>query len=319
MVSRVLLAAFIAVLVLAGALYAEAVMPDVEYLYRLGSEGFAHVTVLIDGVEGEYVIYVKVEESIIEESVVAVDEFNDVLLTKLVDGDILIVHNVNGSKRVIINYVAMAGRIKGAYVDVLITPSGPSKVLLPRSSALLYFNGSADVSFTDTTIVITYNSGGAYLISYIPSSFMVNLTSPTTHTPVAEQQPPSVTQLLTTYLYVLTFLPISAVLAYYLIRRRRARPAGVSVESPEYDVETLTTEVDERDVEVLSAAMTKELTISGLARELRLSKSVAWRRIRKLSNLKLITTVDVNGKTYIKVTPLGVKVLEEVSKKGRKT
>ncbi|MEM1601474.1 MAG: winged helix-turn-helix domain-containing protein, partial [Sulfolobales archaeon] len=81
------------------------------------------------------------------------------------------------------------------------------------------------------------------------------------------------------------------------------------------DVRTLKSEIDERDIEILRVVSTKELTISGLARELGLSKSVAWRRIRKLSHLKLITTTDVGGKTYIKVTPLGREVLEGISKK----
>lgn len=303
----------ISILLLVGVIYAEATAPKVSYSYKLSSEGYIYAAIFIDNLEDQYIIYVKVEESIVEESLVAINEFNDLLPAELVDSNLILIYNVYNSRKVIVSYVARAANISGTHIDVVITPGGPSKILLPRSSALLYFNGSAGISFTDTTITLTYDDGGTYLISYIPLTFVSNLTTPTTNK-TAEQT--YWLQLLTPYLLGASLISLG--LAYYILRHYRTAHPKVreeGVELPEYDVETLRSEVDERDIEVLKAIVAKELTISGLARELRLSKSVVWRRIRKLSHLKLITTTDVNGKTYIKVTSLGMKVLEEASRK----
>lgn len=304
---KTVLAILIITLLMQSALYAEVTTSRTEYLYRLSSEGYVYVSVFVGGVEEEGIIYVKVEDSIIEESIVAVNEFNELLPTELVDDDIVLIYNVGNSGKVIVSYVARAASIREAYMDVIISPGGPSKVLLPKSSALLYLNGSADVSFTDTTITLTYSRGGTYLISYIPLTFIGNTTSPVVNTTVVAPHP--------------SWYPIPLLLGasligvvYYLLRRRRPSTEG-GVELLRYDVETLKSEIDERDIEILRAVSVKELTISGLARELGLSKSVAWRRIRKLCRLKLIAATDVNGKTYVEVTPLGRKVLEGISKK----
>lgn len=306
---KTVLAILTVILLLQSTLYAEVAISKTEYLYRLGSEGYVYVSVFVDGVEEEGVIYVKVEDSIIEESIVAVNEFNELLPTELVDSDVVIIYNVGNSGKVIVSYVARAASIREAYIDVVISPGGPSKVLLPKSSALLYINGSADVSFTDTTITLTYSKGGTYLISYIPLTFIGNMTSPVVNTTVVASYP--------SWYAIPLLLGASLVgVIYYLLRRRRL--GAEEVELLRYDVETLKSEIDERDIEILRVVSLKELTISGLARELGLSKSVAWRRIRKLSHLKLIATTDVNGKTYIKVTPLGREVLERISKKQDK-
>ncbi|MEM1709651.1 MAG: winged helix-turn-helix domain-containing protein [Sulfolobales archaeon] len=304
---KIMLTILTITLLLQPALHAEVNTSRTEYLYRLGSEGYAYVSVFIDGVREEGIIYVKVEDSIIEESIVAVNEFNELLPAELVDGDIVIIYNIGNSEKVIVNYVARAATIREAYIDVVISPGGPSKVLLPKSSALLYLNGSADVSFTDTAITLTYSRGGTYLISYIPLTFIGNTTSPIVNATAVASPPPW-------YPIPLLLGASLAGVIYYLLRRRKPS-AGEEVELLEYDVRTLKSEIDERDIEILRVVSTKELTISGLARELGLSKSVAWRRIRKLSHLKLITTTDVGGKTYIKVTPLGREVLEGISKK----
>ncbi|MEM0453677.1 MAG: winged helix-turn-helix domain-containing protein [Sulfolobales archaeon] len=297
--------------------YINATSHQLNYVYRFSAEGYVYVTVLVDNVVDEYIIYVPVEESIVEESLVIVDEFNELLPAELADSYLLLIYNVNNSKKVVINYVIKVADIKGGYVNAIISPGGPSKIYLPRSSALLYFNGSADVSITDNTIVLTYEDGGKYLISYIPPNFIGDLTTTSTNVTVAtDSLPQTWIYFLLPYLYYLVPLGVSVIgvsLIYYLRRRRKAEE---SIEAPaEYDVTTLRSEVDERDVEILKAALTKELTISGLARELGLSKSVAWRRIRKLSNLKLVTTTDVNGKIYIKVTRLGKEIVEKSDKK----
>lgn len=302
-------------LLLIGVTSAEATTLKISYSYRLGLEGYIYTTIFIDDVEDQHIIYVKVEESVVEESLVVINEFNDLLPAELVGSDLLLIYNINNSRRIIVSYVARAASIGEVYINAVITPNGPSKVFLPRSSALLYFNGSADISFTDTTITLTYNEGGTYLISYIPLIFISNvsnLTTPITITNKTVEQTPG-PQPIIPYLLGASLAFLSS-LAYYMLRRRRVRHSKVGKEDVEQlEIEALRSEVDERDIEILKAIAAKELTISGLARELKLSKSVAWRRIRKLSHLKLITTADVNGKTYIKLTSLGRKILEGVS------
>ncbi len=69
--------------------------------------------------------------------------------------------------------------------------------------------------------------------------------------------------------------------------------------------------VDERDVEILKALKDERLTISGLARKVGLSKSVIWRRVRKLADLGLINRVDEGGKTYLSLTKSGREFLNK--------
>ncbi len=69
--------------------------------------------------------------------------------------------------------------------------------------------------------------------------------------------------------------------------------------------------LDERDITLLDLISKKETTISGLAKKAGLSKSVVWRRIRKLSNLGLIHREDVGAKTLLKITDSGLKALTD--------
>jgi len=69
------------------------------------------------------------------------------------------------------------------------------------------------------------------------------------------------------------------------------------------------TSLDERDITLLSLISEKETTISELAKRSGLSKSVVWRRIRKLSNLGLISKEDLGVKTILRVTRDGLDVL----------
>lgn len=310
-----LLATFIFMALLINVSCVDASPRQLNYLYRFSVEGYAYVTVFVGDISDEYVIHVPIEESVVRESLIVIDEFNELLPTEFVDSYLLLIYNINSSDRVVINYVAKVADIRDGFVSASISPGGPSKVYLPKASALVYFNGSANISITESAISLSFGDGGRYVISYIPLTILESLT---TTAVVNETKATDSSYLVWLYVilpYLYYVIPIGALLtltavAYYLFRRRKSEEA----ELPKYDVETIKSEVDERDIEILKAVMIKELTISGLARELGLSKSVVWRRIRKLAHLKLITTTDVNGKIYIKVTPLGKELAERDGK-----
>ena len=339
----------------------------VSYTYKLDSEGRASVTLMISGAEETYVVYVKVDKGIIPESAVATNEVGSILPVELVNESTLAIYTSNTSRDVVVTYTALVATQVMDYVEVILAPEGPATVILPKGAALLYFNGSAAVSMYDETLILTYESGGTYLIQFLPpivtettttiSATTTETTSPTgttssspatspttsvitsqpttqtgTSTPTtpATKTSPALTTSVTSHTapihtttptsgiqdwgtYIaLVLVVIVAIALVVLLRRRKGAsvvPGGgvTPMEGPEGFV--FGGDVDERDVEILKALKNERLTISGLARKVGLSKSVIWRRVRKLTDLGLINRVDEGGRTYLSLTKEGEEFL----------
>jgi len=341
---RILAAAVVLLAVLPALMSSTAYAYTVSYRYRLDSEGRAAVTLMVSDVEGAYVIYVKVDKGMIPESAVATNEVGNVLPVELINETTLAIYTSNTSRDVVVTYTALVATQAMGYVEVVITPAGPATVFLPSGAALLYFNGSATVSMYDETLVLKYVSGGTYLIQYLPPTITetttasINVTEVTTpagvttpqsgayptttaktttpttphETPMHTEAPPPSTHDLGVYVMVAAIIAIIGVLVAVLMRRRGAAlvpSGGARGEGGEGFV--FSGEVDERDIEILKALKNDKLTISGLARKVGLSKSVIWRRVRKLSELNLINRVDEGGRTYLFLTEKGEELLSQ--------
>ena len=148
------------------------------------------------------------------------------------------------------------------------------------------------------------------LTTTTPTTTPTETATPTT-TPTA---PPSGVQNWGIYIAVVLVVIIAAVLIA-VAKRRKGGAASPGREIPPptegpggFIVDS---NVDERDIEILKALKDEKLTISGLARKVGLSKSVIWRRVRKLADLGLINKVDEGGKTYLSLTKSGEEFLSK--------
>jgi len=97
---------------------------------------------------------------------------------------------------------------------------------------------------------------------------------------------------------------VVSLLLYLLYRRSRRVEAVIS-----------TSEIDERDIEIMKALLEGKETISGLAKKLGISKSIVWRRTNKLAELGFIEKETMRGKTLLSLTEKGRKLVEREEKR----
>ncbi len=94
-------------------------------------------------------------------------------------------------------------------------------------------------------------------------------------------------------------------LAYYLYKNKTSQEPGPA------EPTLIDSQLDDRDLLLLKLISRGGHNISSLARESGLSKSVVWRRIKKLEDLGLIETSKGIGKVDLSLTDKGRRVLEE--------
>ncbi len=94
-------------------------------------------------------------------------------------------------------------------------------------------------------------------------------------------------------------------LAYYLYKNKTPQEPGPA------EPTLIDSQLDDRDLLLLKLISRGGHNISSLARESGLSKSVVWRRIKKLEDLGLIETSKGIGKVDLSLTDKGRRVLEE--------
>ncbi len=94
-------------------------------------------------------------------------------------------------------------------------------------------------------------------------------------------------------------------LAYYLHKNKTPGKPGPA------EPRLIDSQLDDRDLLLLNLISRGGHNISSLARESGLSKSVVWRRIKKLEDLGLIETSKGIGKVDLTLTDKGRRVLEE--------
>ncbi|MCD6428495.1 MAG: winged helix-turn-helix transcriptional regulator [Desulfurococcales archaeon] len=148
-----------------------------------------------------------------------------------------------------------------------------------------------------------------------PISTATSFTTKPSKITSATAPPPSGEQNWGAYVaIVVALVVIIAVVLVAMARRRKGGAASAGIGGlPSEGPSGLIVEgnIDERDVEILRALKDEKLTISGLARKVGLSKSVIWRRVRKLADLGLINKVDEGGKTYLSLTRSGEEFLSK--------
>ena len=154
------------------------------YVYTLGSDGSADVSIIVGNVSGQTTIYVKVDPGILPESLVAVDERGDIVPTNIVSSTIVQAIPANQSTQLFIRYEAIVGNASGGLVRDIITPGGPATVRLPAGAGLLYFNGTpSSIKMIGNQIVIEYPSAGTYEIEFTLPPPQTTTPSKTTTTP----------------------------------------------------------------------------------------------------------------------------------------
>ncbi|MEB3772939.1 MAG: winged helix-turn-helix domain-containing protein [Desulfurococcales archaeon] len=107
------------------------------------------------------------------------------------------------------------------------------------------------------------------------------------------------------YYAILVAILVIIGLAYYLYKNKTPREPGPA------EPRLIDSQLDDRDLLLLKLISRGGHNISSLARESGLSKSVVWRRIKKLEDLGLIETSKGIGKVDLSLTDKGRRVLEE--------
>lgn len=103
---------------------------------------------------------------------------------------------------------------------------------------------------------------------------------------------------------------IGAVL-YFLRRRGRGAGPSASTGPSGSSAAAIAEELDDRDRAILAAVASDSKSISDLARELGLSKSVVWRRVNKLVEFGLLRrNQDKSGKVILELTDKGKEILK---------
>jgi len=161
------------------------------YIYTLGTDGTADVSIIINNVSGQTVIYVKVDPGIIAPSLVVINEKGDIVPANIVGQTIAQIVVANQSTQLFVKYEAIVGEVSDGLVKDIITPGGPATIRLPAGGALLYFNGTpSTIEMIGNQIVIEYSNPGVYEIEFTlppPNTTTPYQTTTTTSTTTTTQ------------------------------------------------------------------------------------------------------------------------------------
>ncbi len=139
------------------------------YTYRLDSSGVATVTVIATNLSGLYTYQLRLDKGVIPETVSVVNASTGDPVPINLTGNLLTIYLMNITSSVIITYTAVVGNLTTeGYVDAIVSPQGPSNIVLPNGAALLYFNGSPSIAMKGSVIVLTYSTAGTYEVKYLP-------------------------------------------------------------------------------------------------------------------------------------------------------
>lgn len=162
--------------------------------------------------------------------------------------------------------------------------------------------GAGTTTTTATQVTGTTTTAGAASTTTTPAVTTSLTSSPTHATPTTTPQPPSGGNVLVLVGAAIALAAIAIGAAVLLIRRSRGAGTAGTASPPE--------ELDDRDRAILGAVSGGGKSISDLARELGLSKSVVWRRVNKLAELGLIRRVqDKTGRVILELTDRGRELL----------
>lgn len=324
---------------------------SISYVYRLGDNGIASVTIIISGLIGVIEYSIQVYEKVVNESLVAFDEQGNIVLA-VYNGTHITIYPINTTDKVIIQYEAIVGHVTvEGLVQVNLTIQGPTTIVLPKGAGLIYFSDNPEVEVVGETIKLRYSEPGIILLEYIPpiptttssppttlpkvtptstqvstiEAIPTSTPSPTTlpspapitsstsptvpaTTPTTTVQPsPTFPTIVIVFIIVIIVLLVGGIILY----KTKLSKTYFSTSSSKYfppsassrEVEFLEhRKLDERDKLILSKLSEKPMSISELARELGLSKSTVWRRVRKLEKQGYVKTREEGKKTIIELT-----------------
>ncbi len=184
---------------------------SLTYTYRLDSSGVATVTIIATNLSGLYTYQLRLDRGVIPETVSIVNATTGEPVPTNLTGDVLTIYLMNMTSSVIITYTAVVGNLTAeGYVDAVVSPQGPSNIVLPNGAALLYFNGSPSITMKGSVIVLTYSTAGTYEVRYLlppppttttttkPITTTTTTTATTTTTPTKTSTTPTTTKTTTT-------------------------------------------------------------------------------------------------------------------------
>ncbi len=177
----------IAVIALAAAplvVYAEA--QQATYIYTVAGDGSCDVSIMVNNTSGDNILYVTIDSNAIQNSIVALNSNGTPLPAELINQTTLEVV-AGGAAQIYIHYQLNTTVSPGGIYDLDINPAGPATIVLPANAALLGFNGTPSVSYSNSKITLTYSSGGSYYVEFIiPPPPPATTTAATTRTLVSK-------------------------------------------------------------------------------------------------------------------------------------
>ena len=299
--------------------------PTISYTYNC-TGSTVYVTVNIEDVAGYTNITIPEDSGVIEESIVAIDQDNNVLPVLVGDGYITIVLGGETSS-LTINYVLLVESY-GDFYMLGINPTGKATIILPVNASLRYASDSPEAYVNTSRITLSYSGPGSYIIYYTitenpqpsPPSTTTTHQIPPTGTGTTSQTGRATATTTTrtagytgkwSYTLLITMALLAAVALYWFTKSRRRPPQPGSGEDTGIEVVIDSVSLDERDRLLLDLISKEEHTVSSLSRASGLSKSVVWRRIKKMESLGLVETSKDVGRAYIRLTNKGRKLLED--------
>lgn len=186
------------------------------------------------------------------------------------------------------------------YIPPIPTTTSSPPTTLPKATPT-----STQVSTIETTPTSTPSSTTPP--SPAPTTPSTSPTVPATMPTTTVQPLPTFPTIVIAFIIVIIVLLIGGIILY----KTKLSKTYFSISSSKYfprsassrEVEFLEhRKLDERDKLILSKLSEKPMSISELARELGLSKSTVWRRVRKLEKQGYIKTREEGKKTIIELT-----------------
>ncbi len=274
------------------------------YTYRFNCNGYGEVTITITNLTNYFSLPVYIDKFALLETIIVTDEEGNLLPYELLNKTTLLVYTYNETDTIIVSYTLNNFSIKNNVFEAIVTPKAQSSIILPKEAGLIYFNGTADVSVYDDFITLRYSSPGTYVIEYI-----CKITKPTTTSMyINTHTRTSINEFFNTrdiiWIVIGVIMIVASLLIYMIYKKSRGIETVIT-----------TSEIDERDIEIMKALLEGRETISGLAKKLGISKSIVWRRTNKLAELGFIEKETRRGKTLLGLTEKGRKLIEREEKR----
>jgi len=290
-------------------------------------DGIVYVVTYIKQVQGLTNLTIPEDPGTYEDSVIAVNQ-NGTPLPVLVGGGEITIFLSNNTQSIQLSYIIYPNSVSDTYLLEIHT-LGKSTIILPTNGSLVYASDSPNIYANYTRITLTYLNPGLYTVYYSITTYTTTSTTSGGTSSTVSGSTGSYTQSTTTsqggtstigigtsqtsapihrtmgkdtwmYIILASFL-VAVILAIIILSRKKT--------IPENNYDLVDSRIDERDKLLLNLIKKGGYSISSLAKESGLSKSVVWRRIRKLEEMGLIETSKGIGRVEINLTDKGWDLL----------